>query len=72
MTSLLTLSADIRQNEIFKEKSGNFTRIFTVDQHIFLSQQNAGHLAGDRACMFMSHILTRASNFSFIFVLCHK
>ena len=28
-TSLLTLSADIRQNEMFKEKSGIFARIFT-------------------------------------------
>ena len=29
MTSLLTLSGEIRQNQTFQENSGNFARIFT-------------------------------------------
>ena len=72
MTPLLTLSADIRQNEIFKEKSGIFARICTllVDQNIFLSEQEG---RTGRARTFMSRIATRASSLinSFIFVLCH-
>ena len=45
-----------------------------MDQNIFFSQQDADHVAGDRACMFMSRIATRASSLinSFIFVNCHK
>ena len=75
MTSLLTLSADIRQNEIFKERIGIFARIFTKKwiKIYVLYQRDAGHVAGDRARTFMSRIAMRASSiiYSFIFVLCH-
>ena len=45
-----------------------------MDQNIFFFQQDAVHMAGDRAGMFMSRIATRASSLinSFIFVHCHK
>ena len=88
MTSLLTLSDDIRQNETFKnkndirqnetfkEKSGIFARIFTKQwiKIYFFSQQDADHVAGDRARTSMSRIASRASSLinSFIFVHCHK
>ena len=75
MTSLLTLSDDIRQNETFKEKA-IFLLTFSLNsglKYIF-SQQNGGHVAGDRARTFMSRIATKASSLinSFIFVHCHK
>ena len=77
MMSLLTLSADIRQNEIFKEKEKRYFCShfhFTVDQNIFLSQRVSGHVAGDRARTSMSRVATRSSSLinSFIYVLCHK
>ena len=63
MTSRLTLSGDIGQKLTFKEKSGNFARIFTkVDQNIFISQQDAVHVAGDRARTLMSRMETRKSS----------
>ena len=42
--------------------------------NILFSQQDADHVAGDRARTFMSHITTRAPSLinSFIFVLSHK
>ena len=41
---------------------------------MFFSQQDAYHVAGDRACTSMSHIAKRASslNNSFIFIHRHK
>ena len=76
MTSWLTLSGDIRQKLTFKENSGIFASIFTqtVDQNIFFSQQDADHVAGDRARRLMSHMETRASSLIifFIFIDCHE
>ena len=74
MTSWLTLSSDFRQKLTFKENSSIFVRIFTVDQNIFLSQQDADHVAGDRARTLMSRMETRASGLIifFIFVDYHK
>ena len=45
-----------------------------MDKNIFFSQQDADHVAGDRAHMLMSRIETRASSLIifFIFVDCHK
>ena len=45
-----------------------------MDQNIFFSQQDADHVAGDRARTLMSRIETRTSslNYFFIFVDCHK
>ena len=76
MTSWLTLSGDIRQKMTFKEKSGNIARIFTKQwiKIYFFSQQDADHVAGDRARTLMSRMETRASSqiIFFIFVDCHK
>ena len=45
-----------------------------MDQNLFFFQQDAEHVAGDRARTFMSRMEMRASNLinSFIFVDCHK
>ena len=45
-----------------------------MDQNIFFSQQDADHVAGDRARTFMSRMETRSSSLIifFIFVDCHK
>ena len=45
-----------------------------MDQNIFFSQQDADHVAGDRARTLMSRMETRASNLIifFIFVDYHK
>ena len=76
MTSLLTLSGDIRQNLTFKENSDIFVRIFTKQwiNIIFFSQQDADHVAGDRVRTFMSSMETRVSSLinHFIFVDCHQ
>ena len=74
MKSWLTLSVDIRQKLAFKENSDNFARIFNKQWiKIFFSQQDADHVAGDRARTFMSRMETRASSLIivFIFVDCH-
>ena len=76
MTSWLTLSGDIRQKLTFKEKSGNFARIFTKQwiKIYFFSHQDADHVTGDRARTLLSRMETRASRvmICFIFVDCHK
>ena len=76
MTSWLTLSGDSRQKLTFKENTGIFARIFTKQwiKYIFFSQQDADHVARDRACTLMSRMETRASSLNafFIFVDCHK
>ena len=64
MTSCLTLSGDVRQKLTFKENSSNFARIFAkqwIKIYIF-SQQDADHVAGDRARTLMSRMETRASS----------
>ena len=75
MTSWLTLSGDIRQKLTFKENSGIFARIFNKQwiNIYFFSQQDADHVAGDRARTFMSCMETRASSLIsfFIFEDCH-
>ena len=76
MTSWLTLSGDVRQKLTFKENSSIFARIYTkqwIKIYIF-SQQDADHVAGDRARTLMSRMETRASSIIiiFIFVDCHK
>ena len=45
-----------------------------MDQNIFFSQQDADHVAGDRARTLMSHMETRAPSLVilFMFVDCHK
>ena len=76
MTSLLTLSGDVRQKLTFKENSSIFARTFTKQwiKIIFYFQQDADHVAGDRARTLMSRFETRASNLIifFIFVDYHK
>ena len=78
MTSWLTLSGDVRQKLIFKEKKQYFCSHFhlTVDQNIFFSQQDANHVAGDRARLLMSHMETRASSliffFSYLYIIISK
>ena len=76
MTSWLTLSGDIRQKLTFKDNSGIFACNFTKQwiKIYFFSQQDADHVAGDRACRLMSHMETRASSLIifFISVDCHK
>ena len=76
MTSLLTLSGDIRQNETIKEKNDIFACIFTKQwiKIYFFSQKDADHVAGDRARTFMTRIAARAPSLinSFIFVHSHK
>ena len=80
MTSLLTLSDDIRQNETFKEKSGIFARIFSkqcINIHVYFSPNRmltSDHVAVDCARTSMSCIATRTSSLInyFIFVHCHK
>ena len=76
MTSWLTLNGDIRQKLAFKGNSGIFARIFTKQwiQIYFFSQQDADHVAGDRARTLMSRLETRAASLIifFIFVDCHK
>ena len=76
MTSLLTLSGNVRQKLTFKENSSIFARTFTKQwiKIIFYSQQDADHVAGDRARALMSHLETRASSLIifFIFVDYHK
>ena len=77
MTSLLTLSGNVRQKLTFKENSSIFARTFTKQwiKIKFYSQQDADHVAGDRARTLMSHLETRASSliiFFFIFVDYHK
>ena len=76
MTSWLTLNGDIRQKLTFKGNSGIFARIFTKQwiKIYFFSQQDADHVAGDRARTLMSRMETRASSLIifFIFVDCHK
>ena len=76
MTSWLTLSGDSRQKLTFKENIGIFSCIFNKQwvKYIFFSQQDADHVAGDRARTLMSRMETRASSLItfFIFVDCHK
>ena len=76
MTSWLTFNGDIRQKLTFKGNSGIFARIFTKQwiKIYFFSQQDADHVAGDRARMLMSRMETRAYSLiiCFIFVDCHK
>ena len=76
MMSWLTLSGDVRQKLTFKENSSVFARIFTKQwkQNILFSQQDADHVAGDRARTLMSRMETRASSLIifFIFVDHHK
>ena len=76
MTSWLTLSGDVRQKLTFKENSSIFARIFTKQwtKIIFFFQQDADHVAGDRARTLMSRMETRASSqlIFFIFVDYHK
>ena len=59
-----------------KKKSDIFARIFTKQwiKIFFFSQQDADHVAGDRARTFMPRIATRTSSLinSVIFVHCHK
>ena len=64
MTSWLTLSGENRQKLTLKENSSIFARIFTktVDQNIVFSQQDADHVAVDRARTLMSRMETRASS----------
>ena len=70
MTSLLSLCGDIQQKLTFKENSLNF--LLNSGSNIFFSQQDADHMAGDRARRFMSRMEMRASSLinSFIFVGC--
>ena len=76
MTSWLTLSGDVPQKLTFKENSSIFARIFTKQwiKIYFFSQQNADHVAGDRARTLMSRMETRAPSLIifFIFVDYHK
>ena len=76
MKSWLTLSGDIRQKLTFKENIGIFARIYNKQwiKIYFFSQQDAVHVAGDRARTFMPGMETRASclNIFFIFVDYHK
>ena len=76
MTSWLTLNGDMRQKLTFKGNSGIFARIFTKQwiKIYFFSQQDADHVAGDRACTLMSRMETRTSSLIifFTFVDCHK
>ena len=76
MTSLLTLSGNVRQKLTFKENCSIFARTFTKQwiKIIFYSQQDADHVAGNRARTLMSHLETRASSLIifFIFVDYHK
>ena len=76
MTPLLTLSGNVRQKLTLKENSSIFARTFTKQwiKIIFYSQQDADHVAGDRARTLMSHLETRASSLIifFIFVDYHK
>ena len=75
MTSLLTLSDDIRQNETFKEKSGIFARIFAKQWiKIYFSPNRMLTTWWGIARKSMSRIATSASSLInyFIFVHCHK
>ena len=75
MTSWLTLSGGIRQKLTFKEISHIFARIFTKQWiKLYVSQQDADHVAGDHARTLMSRMKTRASILiiCFIFVDRHK
>ena len=76
MTSWLTLNGDIRQKLTFKGNSDIFARIITKQwiKIYFFSQQDADHVAGDRARTLMSRMETKASSLIifFIFVDCHK
>ena len=76
MTSLLTLSGDIRQNETFKEKSDIFARIFTKQwiKIYFSPNRMLTTWRGDRARTLMSHVAMRAPSLinSFIYVHSHK
>ena len=76
MTSWLALSGDLRQKLTFKEKSSIFAQIFTKHwmKIYFFSQQDADHVAGDRARTLMSRMETRAPSLIifFIFVDYHK
>ena len=75
MTSLLTLSGDIRQNETFKEKSDIFARIFTKQLiKIYFSPIRMLTTWRGSARMFISRIATRAPSLInyFIFVHSHK
>ena len=75
MTSLLTLSGDIRQNEIFKEKSDIFACIFTKQwvKIYFSPNRMLTMWRGIGAHVHVKHRM-RASSLinSFIFVHCHK
>ena len=64
MMSWLTLSGGIRQKLAFKENISIFARIFNKQwiKIYFFSQQDADHVAGDRARTFMSRMETRASS----------
>ena len=77
MTSWLTLNGDVRQKLTFKENSSIFARILFTKKWIkiyFFSQQDANHVAGDRARTLMSRMETRAPSLIifFIFVDYHK
>ena len=76
MTSWLTLNGDIQQKLTFNGNSSIFARIFTKQwlKIYFFSQQDADHVAGDRARTLISRMETRASSLIifFIFVDCHK
>ena len=76
MTSWLTLNGDIRQKLTFKGNNGIFAHIFTKQwiKIYFFSQQDADHVAGDRAGTLMSRMEMRSSSLIifFIFIDCHK
>ena len=76
MTSWLTLSDGVPQKLTFKENSSIFAHIFTKQwiKIYFFSQQDAEHVAGDRARTLMSRMETRAPSLIifFLFADYHK
>ena len=73
---MVDFDGDSRQKLTLQENIGIYSCIFTKQwiKYIFFSQQDADHVAGDRARTLMSRMETRASSLItfFIFVDCHK
>ena len=71
ITSWLTLSGDVRQKLIFKYNS-SILLAFSLNsgsKYIFFSQQDADHVARDRARTLMSRMETRAPSLTIIFII---
>ena len=64
----MTVERDFQWQSL--QSSLRYTFYSTVDQNIFFSQQDADHVAGDRARTLIARMETRASSLIIFFHIC--